>query len=31
VRYWQQAGIEEVRGRALSLGGGIVLWGKRGA
>jgi demethylmenaquinone methyltransferase/2-methoxy-6-polyprenyl-1,4-benzoquinol methylase len=27
---WPDAGIEEVRLRRLSLGGGIVLWGRRG-
>ncbi len=27
---WREAGIEDVRGRLLSLGGGIVLWGTRG-
>jgi demethylmenaquinone methyltransferase / 2-methoxy-6-polyprenyl-1,4-benzoquinol methylase len=26
---WRRAGIEEVRSRRLSLGGGIVLWGRR--
>lgn len=31
VRAWNEAGIDEVRGRRLSLGGGIVLWGTRGA
>src|SRR3954452_16077958 len=31
VRYWEAAGIDEVRGRRLSLGGGLVLWGTRGA
>ncbi|HEX5467732.1 MAG TPA: class I SAM-dependent methyltransferase [Gaiellaceae bacterium] len=31
VAWWEQAGIEEVRGRRLSLGGGLVLWGTRGA
>jgi demethylmenaquinone methyltransferase/2-methoxy-6-polyprenyl-1,4-benzoquinol methylase len=31
VRQWREAGIDEVRGRRLSLGGGLVLWGKRGA
>jgi demethylmenaquinone methyltransferase/2-methoxy-6-polyprenyl-1,4-benzoquinol methylase len=31
VRAWNVAGIEGVRGRRLSLGGGIVLWGTRGA
>jgi demethylmenaquinone methyltransferase / 2-methoxy-6-polyprenyl-1,4-benzoquinol methylase len=27
---WRQAGLEEVRARRLSLGGGIVVWGRRG-
>jgi demethylmenaquinone methyltransferase / 2-methoxy-6-polyprenyl-1,4-benzoquinol methylase len=27
---WREAGIEHVRGRLLSLGGGIVMWGRRG-
>jgi demethylmenaquinone methyltransferase/2-methoxy-6-polyprenyl-1,4-benzoquinol methylase len=27
---WRDAGIEEVRSRRLSLGGGVVLWGRRG-
>jgi demethylmenaquinone methyltransferase / 2-methoxy-6-polyprenyl-1,4-benzoquinol methylase len=27
---WRQAGIEDVRLRRLSLGGGIVIWGRRG-
>lgn len=27
---WREAGIEDVRGRLLSLGGGIVVWGTRG-
>jgi demethylmenaquinone methyltransferase/2-methoxy-6-polyprenyl-1,4-benzoquinol methylase len=27
---WQEAGIVDVRGRALSVGGGIVMWGTRG-
>jgi demethylmenaquinone methyltransferase / 2-methoxy-6-polyprenyl-1,4-benzoquinol methylase len=31
VRAWNAAGIGDVRGRRLSLGGGIVLWGTRGA
>jgi demethylmenaquinone methyltransferase/2-methoxy-6-polyprenyl-1,4-benzoquinol methylase len=26
---WRDAGIEEVRARPLSLGGGIVVWGRR--
>ena len=27
---WHEAGIEDVRGRLLSLGGGVVVWGTRG-
>lgn len=27
---WREAGIHDVRARALSLGGGIVVWGRRG-
>jgi demethylmenaquinone methyltransferase/2-methoxy-6-polyprenyl-1,4-benzoquinol methylase len=27
---WREAGIVDVRGRALSLGGGLVMWGTRG-
>jgi demethylmenaquinone methyltransferase / 2-methoxy-6-polyprenyl-1,4-benzoquinol methylase len=27
---WRRAGIEDVRHRRLSLGGGIVIWGRRG-
>jgi demethylmenaquinone methyltransferase/2-methoxy-6-polyprenyl-1,4-benzoquinol methylase len=27
---WEEAGIEDVRARLLSLGGGIVMWGRRG-
>ena len=30
VQIWQKAGIEEVAVRPLSLGGGIVMWGRRG-
>jgi demethylmenaquinone methyltransferase / 2-methoxy-6-polyprenyl-1,4-benzoquinol methylase len=30
VQIWQQADIEEVAARPLSLGGGIVVWGRRG-
>jgi demethylmenaquinone methyltransferase/2-methoxy-6-polyprenyl-1,4-benzoquinol methylase len=30
LQTWGDAGIEEVSARALSLGGGIVLWGRRG-
>jgi demethylmenaquinone methyltransferase / 2-methoxy-6-polyprenyl-1,4-benzoquinol methylase len=29
VQLWRNAGIEDVRFRRLSLGGGIVLWGRR--
>jgi demethylmenaquinone methyltransferase/2-methoxy-6-polyprenyl-1,4-benzoquinol methylase len=28
---WREAGIDDVRSRRLSLGGGIVLWGQRGS
>jgi demethylmenaquinone methyltransferase/2-methoxy-6-polyprenyl-1,4-benzoquinol methylase len=28
VALWRQAGIEDVRARRMSLGGGIVLWGR---
>jgi demethylmenaquinone methyltransferase/2-methoxy-6-polyprenyl-1,4-benzoquinol methylase len=28
---WRDAGIDDVAGRRLSLGGGLVLWGARGA
>jgi demethylmenaquinone methyltransferase/2-methoxy-6-polyprenyl-1,4-benzoquinol methylase len=28
-RLWSEAGIEDVRMRRLSLGGGVVLWGRR--
>lgn len=30
VELWRNAGIVDVRTRRLSLGGGIVLWGRRG-
>jgi demethylmenaquinone methyltransferase / 2-methoxy-6-polyprenyl-1,4-benzoquinol methylase len=30
LEVWQEAGIEDVRSRRLSLGGGIVTWGRRG-
>ncbi|HYX75795.1 MAG TPA: class I SAM-dependent methyltransferase [Gaiellaceae bacterium] len=30
LRLWSAAGIEDVRYRRLSLGGGIVIWGRRG-
>ena len=26
---WRQAGLEDVRARRLSVGGGIVVWGRR--
>lgn len=29
VRAWEQAGIEEVTVRRMSLGGGLVMWGRR--
>ena len=29
LELWREAGIEDVRSRRLSLGGGIVLWGRR--
>jgi demethylmenaquinone methyltransferase / 2-methoxy-6-polyprenyl-1,4-benzoquinol methylase len=30
LELWREAGIEDVEARALSLGGGIVVWGVRG-
>jgi demethylmenaquinone methyltransferase/2-methoxy-6-polyprenyl-1,4-benzoquinol methylase len=30
LELWRNAGIEDVRCRRLSLGGGLVLWGRRG-
>lgn len=30
LELWRAAGIEDVRCRQLSLGGGVVLWGRRG-
>jgi demethylmenaquinone methyltransferase/2-methoxy-6-polyprenyl-1,4-benzoquinol methylase len=30
LELWTEAGIEDVRFRRLSLGGGIVIWGRRG-
>jgi demethylmenaquinone methyltransferase/2-methoxy-6-polyprenyl-1,4-benzoquinol methylase len=30
VELWRAAGIEDVRARRLSLGGGVVIWGRRG-
>jgi demethylmenaquinone methyltransferase/2-methoxy-6-polyprenyl-1,4-benzoquinol methylase len=29
VGYWRSAGIEEVRTRQMSLGGGLVMWGRK--
>jgi demethylmenaquinone methyltransferase/2-methoxy-6-polyprenyl-1,4-benzoquinol methylase len=29
LQLWSEAGIEEVRARRLSLGGGVVVWGRR--
>ena len=29
LELWREAGIEDVRVRRLSLGGGIVVWGRR--
>jgi demethylmenaquinone methyltransferase/2-methoxy-6-polyprenyl-1,4-benzoquinol methylase len=30
VELWESAGIRDVRARTLSLGGGVVVWGRRG-
>ncbi len=30
LRVWRDAGVEDVRARRLSLGGGLVVWGRRG-
>jgi demethylmenaquinone methyltransferase/2-methoxy-6-polyprenyl-1,4-benzoquinol methylase len=30
LELWSEAGIEDVRARRLSLGGGVVVWGRRG-
>jgi demethylmenaquinone methyltransferase / 2-methoxy-6-polyprenyl-1,4-benzoquinol methylase len=30
VELWRNAGIDDVRSKRLSLGGGLVLWGRRG-
>jgi demethylmenaquinone methyltransferase/2-methoxy-6-polyprenyl-1,4-benzoquinol methylase len=30
LELWRRAGIEQIRGRRLSFGGGIVIWGRRG-
>lgn len=29
VEYWRAAGIEEPRVRRMSLGGGLVMWGRK--
>jgi demethylmenaquinone methyltransferase/2-methoxy-6-polyprenyl-1,4-benzoquinol methylase len=29
LQLWSEAGLEEVRARRLSLGGGVVVWGRR--
>jgi demethylmenaquinone methyltransferase / 2-methoxy-6-polyprenyl-1,4-benzoquinol methylase len=29
LAYWREAGVEDIRVRRLSLGGGIVIWGRR--
>jgi demethylmenaquinone methyltransferase/2-methoxy-6-polyprenyl-1,4-benzoquinol methylase len=29
LELWHAAGLEDVRARRLSLGGGVVLWGRR--
>jgi demethylmenaquinone methyltransferase/2-methoxy-6-polyprenyl-1,4-benzoquinol methylase len=30
LELWREAGIEDARARRLSLGGGVVIWGRRG-
>ncbi|MEO8289997.1 MAG: class I SAM-dependent methyltransferase [Gaiellaceae bacterium] len=30
ARLWEEAGIRDVQGKRLSLGGGVVMWGTRG-
>jgi demethylmenaquinone methyltransferase / 2-methoxy-6-polyprenyl-1,4-benzoquinol methylase len=30
VGYWREAGLEDVHVRAMSLGGGVVMWARRG-
>jgi demethylmenaquinone methyltransferase/2-methoxy-6-polyprenyl-1,4-benzoquinol methylase len=30
LELWQRAGIDQARARTLSLGGGVVVWGRRG-
>ena len=29
LELWREAGIEDVQARRLSLGGGVVIWGRR--
>ena len=29
LELWSEAGLEDVRARRLSLGGGVVVWGRR--
>jgi demethylmenaquinone methyltransferase/2-methoxy-6-polyprenyl-1,4-benzoquinol methylase len=29
LQMWRNAGIEDVRARAMSFGGGVVIWGTR--
>jgi demethylmenaquinone methyltransferase/2-methoxy-6-polyprenyl-1,4-benzoquinol methylase len=31
LAFWRDAGIEDVRARRMSLGGGVVVWGRRAA
>ncbi len=31
LELWRAAGIESVQARVMSLGGGVVIWGKRAA
>ena len=31
VELWEEAGVEDVHVRSMSLGGGVVIWGTRGA
>jgi len=30
LELWRQAGLRQVEGRVMSLGGGVVIWGTRG-
>ena len=29
LELWREAGIEDVQARTISLGGGVVIWGRR--